>query len=228
MNSSIKKKSILSYRFLDSTFDFARTAYEYEKKQKIDIEQYHNNSIAGIFMIVTFLEAHINEFFFEIAENETYPHKTINVDNHDVIAKLWDKGIPRTARYSILDKYDIALYLTKGKEFDKSCYPYQDVDALIKLRNSLIHYEPIWQEVSPCKNPNRLEQLLKGKYKPNPFLNEKTEPFFPFRCLSSDCLIWSIKCSITFVRNFYDNIKIDRTFKNVYQHSMKKIKTVTA
>jgi hypothetical protein len=228
MNSSIKKKSILSYRFLDSTFNFARIAYEFEQKQKIDIELYHNNAIAEIFMIVTFLEAHINEFFYEISENESYLHKTINVENHDVISKLWNKGIPRTARYSILDKYEIASNLTKGKVLDHSCYPYQDVDALIKLRNSLIHYEPLWQEVSPCKNVNRLEQLLKGKYKTNPFLNEKTEPFFPFRCLSSDCLIWSIKCSITFVRDFYDNMKIDRTFKNVYQYSLKRTKEVTA
>ena len=226
----MKRKTFLSYRYLDATIYFTKMALDYETSQKKEIDYYNYIVTSGIFLITSFLETNINEYYSEIVENETYQFKTIDVKNQNVLSNLWKRGIPRTAKYSILEKYEIALDVTESKSFDKSKYPYQDVTSLIKLRNALIHYEPIWQEVAEVGYEKDLEARLKGKYKLNPFFgpDTKSEPFFPNLCLSAHCLIWAVKSSLDLVSIFYKNIKNEIPFKNVYKATIDKLNKITA
>jgi hypothetical protein len=74
---------------------------------------------------VSFLEAMINEFFADATvEHSEYP-KSLDSNTKTLIAVMWKKGIPRTARYSILEKFDIALILTRKPAFDHGKPPVQ-------------------------------------------------------------------------------------------------------
>ncbi|MFA5805197.1 MAG: hypothetical protein WC879_11180 [Melioribacteraceae bacterium] len=220
----IRKKSYLAFRFLDASIDFAKYAIAFEKERHSYNDEYFHYLFSSIILCVTFLESNINEFYSTIKDEENNISKTILVKNSNVIISLWDRGIPRTAKHSILDKYEIALDVTESNKIDSSCNPYQNVAAIIKLRNALIHYEPEWQKVSTDNNSaTYLEKSLKGKYELSKYFHPKTEPFFPYLCLSGDCCLWAIKNSVEFVFQFYKNINVEIPFKRVYENTIKKI-----
>jgi hypothetical protein len=109
---------------------------------------------------------------------------------------MWNRNIPRTARYGILEKYDILLDLLEKEPFHKGKHPYQDASLLVEIRNELVHFEPRWykfnteEEYPNPINPHKLESKLKGRFKPSHL--HKTDYFlFPHYCFSSDCLDWA-------------------------------------
>lgn len=123
------------------------------------------------------------------------PYSQIPHEKLALIENLWNRNIPRTARFKTLDKYDIFLELIGGEPFDKGKYPYQDADVLIDVRNKLVHYEPKWirfedaeQEVP--KNRNTLETKLRGRFEESK-LHKLSYFSFPHYCLSSSCLFWA-------------------------------------
>lgn len=81
-------------------------------------------------------------------------------------------GVPRTTRYSILEKFQIALALCGRAEFAKGKNPYPDVHLLIQLRNALVHYTPEWVTTVSESDPDEvtiqeLEKKLKRKFSLN-------------------------------------------------------------
>jgi uncharacterized protein YutE (UPF0331/DUF86 family) len=76
------------------------------------------------------------------------------------IGKYWELGFPRTAKFQIRDKYDLAMEILGKETIDLGHAPGQQVKALINLRNALTHYEPEWQ-TSEDKT-HRIEKQLKG------------------------------------------------------------------
>ena len=221
-------KYYLSFRFLESALYFLKEASNYEGRENEPNDYYNYILPSGIISIVTFLEGYINEFYSEIADSEKNPTSILMLNNVNVIINLWKRNIPRTARFSILDKYEILLEIAKQNNLDKSKYPYQDVSALIKLRNTLIHYEPEWQYVFENDGKSSLKKLLNGKYKLCPYYDRNEEPFFPNLCLSSDCLQWSINSSIALVSNFNNNLNCVAPLIETFKRTLIKLNINTA
>ena len=119
---------------------------------------------------------------------------------------MWILGIPKTAHYSILKKYEIALTLTGKSSFDKGSNPAQNIASLIQLRNYLMHFEPEWIEIQPGIGKNGVEhkfsKMLKGKFAENP-MAQKGDSFFPERCFGHGCASWAITNSIAFTDEFF-------------------------
>lgn len=149
------------------------------------------------------LESSINEWF-SIANFSTEVRK-----NNKLICDLWKHGIPRTAAYPILQKYQIALILSEKDVFDEGADPYQSARALVELRNWLVHYEPTSEPVysasgePPEEKSHKLYGRLKGRFPLNP-LCAKFAPFWPYKCLGAGCAIWAAESVLRFVNAFFD------------------------
>ncbi|MGD8305464.1 MAG: hypothetical protein PVF17_02320 [Ignavibacteria bacterium] len=227
MKNDIRKKTYLSHKFLMAAIELTKNAFRIENDESTNSSSYDYNVMASIFLVVSFLEAIINEFFIELVDEEKEKYHRIDPTNREVLIELWKKGIPRRARHSILDKFEIAIDVSRGIKFSHSQSPYLDIKGLIKLRNMLIHYEPKWQITDrKLRGASDLENLLKGKFELHPHFDKENEPFFPNLVLSADCALWAIKSASDFVLKFYDNINCAVLFKPSHNNLQKEIANI--
>lgn len=149
------------------------------------------------------LESTINEWFSY--SNEVGGRSNIR---KDLLTRLWSLGIPRTASFQILQKYQVALAVLGKEEFDEGVEPFQSARLLIDLRNWLVHYEPTWEPVPEQEDkgpysPHKLTKRLKGKFQANP-LCAPHAPYWPYKCLGSGCAIWAAESAYAFMNEFFD------------------------
>ena len=156
---------------------------------------------AAIASAVAALEAAANELFCDAADNHTIQLAPLGADTIALYADMWRRGVPRTARYSVTDKFDIAIALAKRPPLDAGASPYQDVATLVAVRNALIHYEPVWMTAgvpeTPLGGQHPFEKRLAGKFALNP-LTGAGNPFFPDKCLAHGCAEWGVQNAIAF------------------------------
>jgi hypothetical protein len=209
---------------LTSACNFAQIASQIEmtsfsKKESddvINVEAVELNSYVTsvIFSTVAFLEACINEFFCDIHEANAYSFK-VSTKEEKLIQEMWNAGIPRSASYSILDKYQVALSLLGKSKLDKSKGPSQDVKEIVNLRNALVHYEPEWRDWVDSKNSqDNFHKRLRGKFETNKLFSSK-EPFFPNLCLGSGCANWAVQKAVQFTDEFYAQIDQDPNYRYI-------------
>jgi len=182
------------------------------------IHQHRSHVVGSVFACAAFLEAFINELFADAGEREGGFLKPVSLDVRRLMSKMWQQGIPRTARYPILDKYAVALTLADKPQADTGSSPYQDVRCLIDLRNSLIHFEPEWTAAGPKDSEDqwsahRHEKALRGKFALNPLL-PSVNPFYPDQCLSYGCAVWAVHASILFADEFCARFGIVGGYQN--------------
>lgn len=202
----------LSSSFLNSASILSKKCLEIEQKIKPGnreklIEEHQAYFYGVIFNLVSYLESYINELFVDISDGTFH---NLNMDDTSLyqIIELWNLNIPRRASYKTIDKYEIMLIISNKPKFDKSKRPYQDIDLLIRLRNSLIHYEPEYIELTYL-NPNaqlhKFEKALKGKFKLNPFAT-KLDTFYPNKIISYSCSQWALEAVKAFIKEFDNEI----------------------
>lgn len=149
------------------------------------------------------LEATINEWYSFADEIEDLP----DPGAAERIRRLWEAGIPRTASFHILQKYQVGLALMGKVAFLEGEEPFQSARLVVDLRNWLVHYEPTWEPMADHEEtgeypPHKLVRRLKGKFKPNP-LSQPGVPFWPYKCLGSGCALWAAEAVVTFMDNFF-------------------------
>lgn len=164
------------------------------------------------------LEATINEWFSYAMEIGGRGR----VSTRKRVEQLWSLGVPRTASFHILQKYQVALALTGIPTMSEGKEPYQSARCLVELRNWLVHYEPTWEptaghEDSGLHTPHKLFRRLRGKFPLNP-LCASHAPFWPYKCLSAGCALWATACAHSFMNDFFESCdpksasRIDKTF----------------
>ena len=179
------------------------------------IFQHRSFVIGSIFSAVAFLEAAVNEFFADAASNETHIRNNFNALNISRLSTLWSLDIPRTARYSILQKYDIALALLDNPALEHAGGVYQEVLILVRLRNALMHFEPETTRIrlgDGFHHPNRFDKFLKGKFQLNPLVHWKIT-HYPDLYLSHSCASWGVKSSVRFVDDFFFRIGLEPPYE---------------
>lgn len=171
----------------------------------------------AIFAVASFLEATINEIFADTVDHpdgELASHLT--ADTKQLMANMWKRGIPRTAHYDIIEKFQIALTLARQSLLDVGRSPFQGVQTLIIIRNNLIHYEPVWTSVEAEKAHKRILNLQQEKKFPfNPLITASGNPFYPDKCLGYRCAKWAVKNSMQFAEVFYSRMGIPVLFDHV-------------
>jgi hypothetical protein len=212
-------------RFYYSHYHIQAAALFARRSSKLEKEHGGNNVVSSkvfsehrayvtgaILSAVSFLEAEINEIFADAGEDQReHIYQLGNVIF--LLRRMWSLGVPKTASYSILDKYQIALALADKQEFDKGAAPYQDVRLLIKLRNALVHYEPEYT-ARDSSGSRKLEQNLQGRFHLNPLTGSRT-PFFPERCMSHGCAQWAVESSVKFVDDFCGRLGLTPVFDGI-------------
>jgi hypothetical protein len=110
------------------------------------------NGLGAATLAVASLEAYANEMYFE-GEILT---PTINSVMAQELAEMID-------RESILRKYALALALRKGERLDMGGPSVQNADALIRLRNAIVHFRPEWFGEERGRH-ERLSSILRPKF----------------------------------------------------------------
>lgn len=200
---------MMSGEFLKSADFLAVKALETEANPPADVFERHAAHSAyvtgSIIASSTFLETKINELFCELSEidtGRTWPEKT------RLFQRLWKQGIPRTASYSTLKKYQLALILLGKDEMEPGRATVQDMTTVISLRNELIHYEYEYQLISGISSDfeehfplKKIISRTRGKFSLNP-LCAPHAPIWPYKLLGAGCARWCVDASITFALEF--------------------------
>lgn len=138
-------------------------------------------------LTVASLESYANEFYFEDAAL----HGTVNPVAASLISAMAESE-------SILSKYDLAMTLRRGVRLDKGMSYVQDVDALIKLRNAVVHFQPEWHGAE-AKHES-LSKKLKHRFDQSPFL--PNAQLFPAAWACSSFAEWALTSTKVFLDRF--------------------------
>jgi hypothetical protein len=171
----------------------------------------HRGYVVGaILSSAAFLEAAINELFTDAYESHQPRLQGLPANTITLFSRMWEHGIPRTARYSTLEKYGVALSLAEKPPMKKGIPPWQPTSILIKLRNALVHYEPEWMVADASNEPSepQLAKLLRGLFSPNP-LTGAGNPFYPDKTLGHGCAAWAVDTALSFAEDFFPRLGLN-------------------
>lgn len=222
MNSKpvfVRMKTSMALFFIKATYTFYQQSKIFEEKNNSPDENFNAQIVGGIISAASFLECFINEVYTDISEGHYFPYTGIPKKKLELITKIWDRGIPRTARYSTLEKFSIFLDLVDAKPFDKGKYPYQDASILIETRNEMVHFEPHWISFEDAEGriiskPHKFESKLKGRFQPSKL--HRTNHFsFPHYCFSSDCLRWAFNSAKDMALDFSERANVSSALKDL-------------
>ncbi|MFT6420392.1 MAG: hypothetical protein ACJAWP_000612 [Porticoccus sp.] len=154
---------------------------------------------ATVMLATASLESNVNEY---LCEPEQVFSNLSGESPHTLVRLLEQK--------SILEKYQAVLSFRGVPEYPPGEPPYQDVDALIKLRNALVHFKPEWHDEQELHR--KIEGRLKGRFDINPAIGENGV-FFPQQCMSYGCSMWAVNTSLAFMENFSERSNLPYRFE---------------
>ena len=205
----------LSGNHIDAAAYFARLSYEFEQQflrdQDLDrVFRTHRSCVLGsVVLAVAFLEATINELFVDAADPVPSVFEGLIGERAAALRAPWQQE--GAQRVEVLEKYRMAFDVLRMTPMSSGDGVWQDVQALIDLRNALVHFEPITQVTRSAQNHkdrHPLESALKGRFPENRLFSETANPFYPDRCLGHGCAAWAVDRSQTFATKFFSLIGI--------------------
>ncbi len=164
-----------------------------------------HDSLTVAVLTVACLESYANEFYFEGSALA----RDLPPNAADLLASIVD-------RENVLSKYDVALTVRTGKRLELGQAYVQNADALIKLRNALLHFRPEW--FGEQDKHKSLSKLLTYKFEPSPFL--VGEGLFPRAWASASFSEWAVRTTIAFLDRFCSGAD----FKNPTHQFMDRIR----
>ena len=192
MNSSLSasagKLISLSYRHLSAAVRFSCAVGPLEQEHQDQPigefwEEIFSLSTACVLTAAASVEAYANELFFE----------------RDTVFPGYSSDLLTTYdRKPTKEKFDYALSWRKcpdGLDWGKP--PGQDVTALIKLRDALMHYKLCDSKSDHNKS---ISNKLRYKFEPSPFFSD--DDIFPQRWASYSCTKWAVKSVVDFLNEF--------------------------
>ncbi|MEM7009613.1 MAG: hypothetical protein AAF462_10805 [Thermodesulfobacteriota bacterium] len=212
----IKKRSYFSTHHLWAAEHFSKLAGDIEDNhdgRPVFNLEHRVYVINSIFSTTAFLEAAINEIFQDAHDGHHGYLENLDKPLLDKLAAIWEVTEQNNKNpFSVLEKYQIALNFAAKDEFDKGQDPYQSANLVIKLRNFLTHYKPMFVGGD---QKYRIEDKLRGKFALNKILEETGDPEFPDKMLSKGCTDWSIKSIKSFADEFFERMEIEPNYQRV-------------
>jgi hypothetical protein len=165
-------------------------------------------AIGAVVMAVSALEASINELYLEAVDRNSHALGALTSEQVAQLEVLWE-SVDRT---KILAKYQLVLAVCGKEQFNKGSEPYQSVDALIDLRNAVVHFKPEWDD--ELEEHAKLETRLTRKFD-ECMLASRAQGrmvWFPGRCLGAGCANWAVATVERFVGEFCGRLGIRGRF----------------
>ena len=205
-NARVAVKSHLSGDHLSAAVFFARSCAQIEATNSgppsDEVRAQHRSfAIGAVISAVAYLEAAANEVYLAATDND--PHLFAKADARlpTLLAHVWDS----VEAIRTLQKYQVALVLAQKSPFDQGTAPFQLASHLLVLRNNLVHYKPEWD--SDLQDHKKIEVRLRGAFRENPY-SDKSQAFFPHRCLGHGCAAWAVRSAWSFVESFYSRMDL--------------------
>ena len=204
-SATVRVRSYLSTQHLFAAEHFAKLAAGYEaahsgKQPQISLT--HRAYVMGaVLESAAFLEAFVNELLKDAADGHT--GATIGL-SEDAIARL--KGAwPVIESASIVDKYRMVRVLVDAPPADAGARPHDDVVAVVKFRNWLMHNKP--RDVGEDA-PDKLIDHVRGRFEENPLLggSDGRAAWFPNREVSASGARWAADSVRAFAQDFVSAI----------------------
>ncbi|MFF2298491.1 hypothetical protein [Arthrobacter sp. NPDC058127] len=179
---------------------------------------------SSIVSSVMFMEANINEVFLSASmalSDETRPNFVgdgfpyvgglLSRDDRGKLEDTWDL----VEGAGLLDKYQFVLALLGKERMDKGNAPYQPANALVGVRNKLIHFKEGPHEVgSELRTFERnLRSFLGGThFQPHPFTSAGN-PLFPDQLFGYAGCRWAWRTADAFAQEFHKRLGIEAAYQ---------------
>lgn len=180
-------------------------------------------SSATIMHSVAFMEANVNEHFLDIIDGGHPRGFQVPPDKKAAVESTW-KTIHKNGPPGVLQKYRRAL-----SAFGKSAQDLPDqtaAQALIHLRNALVHHKPeyIVDSASSLGNENRMDglELLTRYVKRNPWY-EGAHSGTTVALLGYDTARWSLETAVEFTQGFHSLVGVTSPMHAVRSGVRKKV-----
>jgi|SRR3990172_1411255 len=215
----VKSRSHFSVPYLCGAAMFSREAFKTETSSTgatndASVLAHRAHVVSAITSSAAALEAMINEAFVDAVESDGGCIAAVSPETRTNMAALWE--IPRTSRYAILDKFNIAHLLIAGRALDKSHHRWRNVSWVVRLRNDFVHFEPSWQHHDtsgglapppPVNGYEKYEKGVKGLFEENRMCGAGN-PFYPDKMLGHGCAEWSLRSALEFSDHFWKSIGV--------------------
>lgn len=105
----------------------------------------------------------------------------------------------------VLRKYSLVLTFRAQKRLDSGSTQVQNVDALIRLRNAVVHFRPEW--FGTQDQHEKLSRRLQYRFEGSPFL--PGESLFPRAWASHSFAEWAIRSAVSYLDYFYAEANLE-------------------
>ncbi len=173
--------------------------YKSQSPSQEDLNLYLSQVSTAIICSVAALESNINEY---LIDHEKHIDKAPAISDPRLLKKYtFNKSkLSSQLRQStnIIFKYDLIWFITKNDLLAENDIK-RNIRYLTRLRNALTHFTPEWD--NNLLKHVKLEKNRQNRFTLSPFYAPGCL-FFPYRCLSASCAIWSYKVSNEFIGLF--------------------------
>lgn len=204
---TVKSRNYFSIPYLCGAARYARESLALELSKPTDDRALLHRAyvVSAITNAAAALEAMINEAFADASESEGGCVQGLPIESRSKLAAMW--AVPKTSKFAILDKFDVAHLLITGQGLDHSHHRWRNASWVVRLRNEFVHFEPSWQQHGERsqKEQGKIERGLKGVFAENAMAGTGN-PFFPDKLLGYGCAEWSVRSVLGFADNFWASI----------------------
>ncbi len=188
-----KTRTSLAPHHLFAAARLAKRIREVEQENQGDpfgafYDEILHNALGVAMMTVASLESYANELYFEGSAIVPAQNQAFASEFQEIVD-----------REPVLRKFSLILAIRSAKRLDMGCSEVQSVDALIKLRNAIIHFRPEW--FGEQDEHAKLSKRLHNRFLASPFL--PNEPLFPNAWASASFANWALRSTMQFLRYFY-------------------------
>lgn len=134
--------------------------------------------------------------------NELLPDTPVDKD----FLVLWE-------RKPLQKKFDYLLKIQNKSALDWGGSPGQDIIALIKLRNAIVHFRPSLDDDDDAIVSVKIENAMRNKGETSNLISEN-QPFFPRRCCSASYADWSINSVLHFLELVQEKLEVNVAWLN--------------
>jgi hypothetical protein len=170
----LEDRTYLSTELLEAVEMFAKNAQTLEtpRPQPGNLAERQNAysqsrffSLGAIVCAAAYIKARINEFISDLADSPDRAPSGVSCDAARRIGALCQSA----RRLQPMKKYERIIDFAGTQPFDRGRSPYQDAQALFKLRNALVHFVPEWQTIGDetrvrQREKHGIENALQGRF----------------------------------------------------------------
>ena len=206
----VKQRANFTPYHLLAAKNAAHTASEIENTYKSidppqkELDLYLSQVSTAIICSVAALESNVNEY---LIDHEKYINKVPAISDPSLLKKYTFNKNELSSQLlqstNIIFKYDLIWFITKNDLLPENKVK-RSIRYLTRLRNALTHFTPEWGD-SLLKHV-KLDKNVQNRFTSSPFYPPGSL-FFPYRCLSASCAIWSCKVSNEFIELFKSIIR---------------------